>query len=156
MSTAKRKLSRKFTNFFDSEKSAGVLLVVCTAVSLAAANSAAGGTYLGFWHTRVAGLSIERWINDALMAVFFLLIGLELEREIYVGELSDFRNALLPIVAAAAGISLPALIHFTINRGTPAQAGLGIPMATDIAFAAVSTKPYSSCVLSCGAYCFRI
>jgi NhaA family Na+:H+ antiporter len=69
------------------------------------------------------------------MAIFFLFIGLELEREFYVGELSDFRNALLPIVAAIGGICLPAMIHFFFNRGTPTQAGLGIPMATDIAFA---------------------
>jgi Na+:H+ antiporter, NhaA family len=135
MGAVKRRLSRTFNNFFDSGKSGGVLLIVCTAVSLAVTNSAAGGAYLNFWHSDVAGLSLEHWVNDALMAVFFLLIGLELERELYVGELSDFRNALLPIVAAAGGIALPALIHFSINRGTPAQAGLGIPMATDIAFA---------------------
>jgi NhaA family Na+:H+ antiporter len=135
MSVVKRKLSRTFNNFFDSEKSGGVLLIVCTAVSLLVTNSAAGGAYLDFWHSHVAGLSVEHWVNDALMAVFFLLIGLELERELYVGELSDFRNALLPIVAALGGIALPALIHFSVNRGTPAQAGLGIPMATDIAFA---------------------
>ena len=69
------------------------------------------------------------------MAVFFLLIGLELERELYVGELSDLRNALLPIFAAAGGMAVPALIHYALNAGTPAQAGIGIPMATDIAFA---------------------
>jgi NhaA family Na+:H+ antiporter len=87
------------------------------------------------WQTYIGGLSVEHWINDALMAIFFLLIGLELERELYVGELSDFRNALLPIVAAVGGLCLPALIHFIFNSGTPTQAGLGIPMATDIAFA---------------------
>src|SRR5688572_1133872 len=69
------------------------------------------------------------------MTVFFLLIGLELERELYVGELSNFRNALLPIVAAAGGVAVPALIHFSLNAGTPTQPGIGIPMATDIAFA---------------------
>src|SRR5206468_12596164 len=99
------------------------------------ANSPFGAVYLHFWQVPVAGLSIELWINDALMAVFFLLIGLELERELYNGELSDLRNALLPIMAAAGGIMAPALIHFGLNPGTPAQAGLGIPMATDIAFA---------------------
>ncbi|HEV2708535.1 MAG TPA: Na+/H+ antiporter NhaA [Pyrinomonadaceae bacterium] len=135
MSTVKRKLSRTFRNFFDSEKSSGILLIGCTAISLAVTNSRAGDAYLDFWHSYVAGLSVEHWVNDLLMAVFFLLIGLELERELYVGELSDFRNALLPIVAAAGGLGLPALIHFSINAGTPAQAGLGIPMATDIAFA---------------------
>jgi NhaA family Na+:H+ antiporter len=83
----------------------------------------------------VAGLSVEHWINDGLMAVFFLLIGLELERELYVGELADFRSALLPIVAAAGGVAVPALIHFALNAGSPTQPGIGIPMATDIAFA---------------------
>ena len=135
MTIVNRKLSKTFKNFFDSEKSGGILLIVCTALSLAVTNSAAGEGYLGLWHTYVGGLSLEHWINDALMAVFFLFIGLELERELYVGELSDFRNALLPVVAALGGICLPALIHFALNAGTPTQAGIGIPMATDIAFA---------------------
>jgi NhaA family Na+:H+ antiporter len=83
----------------------------------------------------VGSLSAEHWINDGLMAIFFLLIGLELERELYVGELSNFKNALLPIFAAIGGICVPALIHFIFNKGTATQAGIGIPMATDIAFA---------------------
>lgn len=135
MGIVKRKLSKTFKNFFDSEKSSGVLLIICTAISLFITNSILGEGYLNFWHAYVGGLSLEHWVNDALMAVFFLFIGLELERELYVGELSDFRNALLPIVAAVGGICLPALIHFLLNVGTPTQAGLGIPMATDIAFA---------------------
>jgi NhaA family Na+:H+ antiporter len=135
MSIVKRKLSQTFKTCFDSEKSGGLLLIVCTVVSLVITNSTFGASYLDLWHARVAGLSVEHWVNDVLMAVFFLFIGLELERELYVGELSDFRNALLPIFAALGGICLPALIHFTLNRGTPAQAGVGIPMATDIAFA---------------------
>jgi len=80
-------------------------------------------------------LSVEHWVNDGLMAIFFLMIGLELEREIYAGELSDFRSALLPIFAAIGGVAVPALIHFGFNSGLPTQAGIGIPMATDIAFA---------------------
>jgi NhaA family Na+:H+ antiporter len=135
MTIVKRKLSKTFRNFFQSKKSGGVLLIICTAVSLLITNSAAGESYLGLWHTYVGGLSLEHWINDALMAVFFLLIGLELERELYVGELSDFRNALLPIVAALGGIGAPALIHLALNAGSSTQAGIGIPMATDIAFA---------------------
>jgi len=83
----------------------------------------------------IGGLSVEHWINDGLMAIFFLFIGLELERELYVGELSDFKNALLPIIAAIGGLATPALIHFIFNNGTPTQSGIGIPMATDIAFA---------------------
>lgn len=128
-------LSRTFTDFFDSEKSGSILLIFCTVVSLAMANSALGSTYLDFLHVDVAGLTVAHWINDALMAVFFLLVGLELERELYSGELSNFRNALLPIFAASGGIGVPALIYFALNSGTPTQAGTGIPMATDIAFA---------------------
>lgn len=128
-------LSRSFNAFFASEKAGGILLILGTAASLLAANSAFGTAYLDFWHLKVAGLSLEHWINDALMAVFFLFVGLELERELYSGELADFRQALLPIFAALGGICLPALIHFSLNAGTPTQAGSGIPMATDIAFA---------------------
>jgi NhaA family Na+:H+ antiporter len=129
-------LSATFTAFFESERTAGTLLIACTALSLAVANSAVGTSYLEFWHLAPGGLlSIEHWVNDALMAVFFLLIGLELKRELYVGELSDLRNALLPILAAAGGVAVPALIHFSLNAGTATQAGIGIPMATDIAFA---------------------
>jgi NhaA family Na+:H+ antiporter len=128
-------LSDTFTRFFDSEKTAGILLIACTIVSLLVANSAVGDDYLHLWHARVAGLSVEHWINDGLMAIFFLFVGLELERELYSGELSDLRNALLPMVAAIGGIAVPALIHFGLNRGTATAAGIGIPMATDIAFA---------------------
>jgi len=135
MGIVQRKLSRTFKDFFDSEKAGGVLLIICTIVSLLITNSAFGAEYLHFWHLDVGGLSVELWINDALMAIFFLLIGLELERELKVGELSDIKNALLPIFAAIGGIVVPALIHFILNHGTPTQSGIGIPMATDIAFA---------------------
>ncbi len=111
------------------------MLIVCTIVSLAITNSIIGANYLSLWQMYIGGLSVEHWINDALMAIFFLFIGLELERELYVGELSDFKNALLPIIAAIGGLTTPALIHFIFNNGTPAQSGIGIPMATDIAFA---------------------
>jgi NhaA family Na+:H+ antiporter len=128
-------LSKTFITFFNSEKAGGVLLVICTAFSLAISNSPVGADYLSFWHRSFGGLSLEHWINDALMAIFFLLIGLELERELYVGELSNLRNALLPIFAATGGMIAPALIHFSLNAGSPTQAGFGVPMATDIAFA---------------------
>jgi len=130
-----QKLSATFKEFAQSGKAGGIILILCTLVSLSIANSPWGAFYLGFWHLDLAGLSVELWINDALMAVFFLLIGLELQRELQNGELSDLRNALLPIVAAMGGIAVPALIHFILNGGTPTQAGMGIPMATDIAFA---------------------
>ena len=135
MQAIPKKLSATFQRFFHSEKSSGILLIACTIASLSLANSPQGPEYLAFWQTQLGGLSIELWINDALMAVFFLLIGLELERELYSGELSNVRNALLPIVAALGGVLTPALIHYSLNAGTPTQAGIGIPMATDIAFA---------------------
>ncbi|WP_027866232.1 Na+/H+ antiporter NhaA [Massilia alkalitolerans] len=130
-----RPLSLSFKEFFESSKAGGIVLILCTIVSLSIANSTLGPAWLGFWHQYVAGLSIEHWVNDALMAIFFLLIGLELKRELVNGELSDLRNAMLPMLAAAGGIAVPALIHFGLNGGTPTQAGVGIPMATDIAFA---------------------
>jgi Na+:H+ antiporter, NhaA family len=132
---AARRLSNTFQSFVDSEKSSGILLIACTAISLVIANSSSGAAYLGVWQTPIAGLSIEHWINDALMAIFFLLIGLELERELHSGELSSVQSALLPFFAAIGGIVAPALIHFSLNAGTPTHAGVGIPMATDIAFA---------------------
>lgn len=135
MAIVQTTLSKTFTAFFDSEKSSGIVLILCTLLSLALANSSLGPAYLAFWHGRVAGLAVEQWVNDALMAVFFLFVGLELERELYNGELSSFKSALLPIFAALGGIAAPALIHFALNGGLPTQPGAGIPMATDIAFA---------------------
>ncbi len=128
-------LSRAFTDFFNSEKSGGILLILGTAAALLLANSAVGPVYLDLWQNRIGALTVQHWINDAVMALFFLLIGLELERELYVGELSRPRDALLPIIAAIGGMTAPALIHLAFNAGTPMQAGFGIPMATDIAFA---------------------
>ena len=130
-----RKLSQTFQAFFDSKKSSGIVLIVCTLASLLMTNSTHGTAYLAFWQLHLGGLSLEHWINDGLMAIFFLFIGLELEREFYSGELSNARSAMLPVFAAVGGILVPALIHFSLNAGTPGQAGVGIPMATDIAFA---------------------
>ena len=135
MPVVQKTLSKSFKDFFDSEKSSGILLLACTVISLLLANSGLGENYLSIWQHKSAGLTVEHWINDGLMAVFFLLIGLELEREFYNGELSNLRNALLPIFAAIGGICLPALFHFVLNSGRPTQAGMGIPTATDIAFA---------------------
>ena len=112
-----------------------MLLILCTGISMILTNSGIGEDYLSFWQIPIGGLTLEHWVNDALMAIFFLLIGLELERELYVGELANFKLALLPIFAALGGLSVPALLHFLLNVGTPTQAGFGIPMATDIAFA---------------------
>jgi len=131
----KGKLTKLFTEFFESEKTGGVLLVCFTIISLFVANSSFQQEYLSFWKTPLAGYSVTHWINDGLMAVFFLLIGLELEREIYTGELSDIRNASLPVFAAVGGMVVPALFFILINLDSPASSGAGIPMATDIAFA---------------------
>jgi len=129
------RFTRLFTEFFNSEKASGFILIGCTVISLIISNSAIGDAYLDLWHTKAAGLSIEHWINDALMAVFFLLIGLEIERELYAGELSKLKKAVLPLGAAVGGMLTPAFIHLLITGGTPAASGFGIPMATDIAFA---------------------
>ncbi|HTL10369.1 MAG TPA: Na+/H+ antiporter NhaA, partial [Chitinophagaceae bacterium] len=137
------KISALFKEFSQSEKASGFVLIGCTLVSLGLANSAIGDAYTHFFHLPLnlsfAGLrldySISHWINDGLMAIFFLLVGLEIERELYVGELSSIKNALLPVLAAAGGMLFPALIHLFFNAGTATQPGFGIPMATDIAFA---------------------
>ena len=129
------KITRLFTEFFESEKASGVLLIICTVFSLLLANSSFALGYIGFWKFDLNGHALVHWINDGLMAIFFLLIGLELEREVYAGELSDFRNALLPILAAIGGMAVPAALYYLLNKGTDASAGAGIPMATDIAFA---------------------
>ncbi|TAF72329.1 MAG: Na+/H+ antiporter NhaA [Flavobacterium sp.] len=123
-----------FINFIESEKSGGVVLIFFTLAAIGIANSIFGSTFIHFWHTEVLGMSMEHWVNDGLMTIFFLLIGLELEREIYIGELSDIKNALLPIIAAVGGMVIPAGIHLFFNYGSLTQAGAGIPMATDIAF----------------------
>lgn len=130
-----RRVASLFGDFFESEKASGIVLILATVFSLAAANSPWGAGYLHFWHAELFGRSLQHWINDGLMAIFFLLIGLEIERELYVGELSDPKNASLPIFAAIGGMATPALIHFLFNRGTATVDGAGIPMATDIAFA---------------------
>lgn len=128
-------LSSTFNRFFDSEKSSAIILVIATLISVALANSVMSDSYLTLWKNEFIGLSLEHWINDGLMAIFFLMIGLELERELYVGELSLIRNALLSIFAALGGTLAPALIHYLLNADLTTQAGIGIPMATDIAFA---------------------
>ena len=137
------RFSNLFKSFFDSEKVAGLLLVICTIISLVMANSSFGDGYIHFMHQKVdlsfasvsLNYSVEHWVNDGLMAIFFLMVGLEVERELYVGELADIKKAILPLAAAVGGICIPALIHFSLNNGTPTQLGFAIPMATDIAFA---------------------
>ncbi|HCI58417.1 MAG TPA: Na+/H+ antiporter NhaA [Bacteroidales bacterium] len=128
-------ITRLFKEFFDSEKAGGLVLVIVTIISLVIANSPWQTDYINFWHLELGGHSIVHWINDGLMTIFFLLIGLELEREIYKGELSDLKSAALPIFGALGGMLIPIGIFLLFNFGTDMQAGACIPMATDIAFA---------------------
>jgi len=129
------KITKLFKEFFDSEKAGGLILIACTVISLLIANSIYSSEYHHFWQLKFAGNSLEHWINDGLMTIFFLLIGLELEREIYQGELSNIKDAFLPIFAALGGMLVPAGLFLLFNFGTETQSGAGIPMATDIAFA---------------------
>ncbi|MFV8374347.1 Na+/H+ antiporter NhaA [Flavobacterium sp. LB1P62] len=129
------RLTKTFKAFFESEKAGGLLLLFVTVLSLCLANSTFQTEYITFWETKLGHHSITHWINDGLMTIFFLLIGLELEREIYNGELSSIKNAALPIFGALGGMLVPAGIFLALNLGTITQNGAGIPMATDIAFA---------------------
>lgn len=138
-----QRLVRPFQEFADLEASGGLLLIGCTVAALIWANSPFAGSYFHFWHMdltfgRIGGLlakPLHFWINDGLMALFFLLVGLEIKREILVGELASFQRAVLPIAAALGGMIVPAAFYLSFNHGGPGAAGWGIPMATDIAFA---------------------
>ncbi len=134
----------KLSHFFHTPMAGGVVLILCTIVALVLSNmEATSAWYASIWHTDFTlgfdgfGLSkpFELWINDALMAVFFFSVGLEIKREIVAGELRSLRQASLPIAAAIGGMVVPALIYFIFNGGTDTAHGWGIPMATDIAFA---------------------
>lgn len=141
--TLLERLTSPLRAFAGREASGGILLMACTLVALVWANSPWAAGYFRLWHTNVtfgsgAGSLSEDlhfWINDGLMAVFFLLVGLEIKREILVGELASFRKAALPIAAAVGGMLVPAGIYAVQNSAGPGAAGWGIPMATDIAFA---------------------
>ena len=128
-------VSKLFNQFFHSQTSGGILLIFCTALSLLLANSPFSESYDSIWQIDMFGHSFAHWINDGLMAVFFFLIGLELKREVFVGELSDTKKAILPVFAALGGMLVPAFIFYLTNKGTDTIHGFGIPMATDIAFA---------------------
>jgi NhaA family Na+:H+ antiporter len=122
--------------FIRHESSAGILLMVAAALALVIANSPLAATYFDSLHAMVLGLSVLHWINDALMALFFLLVGLEIKRELVEGQLSSWQQRVLPGVAALGGMVIPALIYVAIARGDGvALRGWAVPMATDIAFA---------------------
>jgi len=139
----KESLSHFFKEFTSSEKNAGMVLIACTVISLIISNTGFSEQYLHFWHAKTGfslmgidmHLSVEHWINDGLMTIFFLMVGLEIERELYNGELHPLRKAVLPIGGAIGGMLMPAILYAFINRGTGTEEGFGIPMGTDIAFA---------------------
>ncbi|VAW67922.1 Na+/H+ antiporter NhaA type [hydrothermal vent metagenome] len=137
------KILTPFEEFIHRQTTSGLLLMTMAIIALFLANSALAEAYLHFIHTPIKlevgnwslGMSLGHWVNDALMALFFFVVGLELKRELLVGELAKIRNASLPIAAAVGGMVMPALIYFAINPSGDAAMGWGVPMATDIAFA---------------------
>jgi len=137
------RLTTPFTRFARLEASGGILLLACTVLALTWANSPWEESYIHFWHRELTMgfarffLSESRhfWINDGLMAIFFFLVGLEIKREVLIGELSTLRRAAFPFIAAVGGSAIPALLYLLVNRNNEAKHGWGIPMATDIAFA---------------------
>jgi NhaA family Na+:H+ antiporter len=137
------KVATPFEHFLHAQTTTGIILMFMTVFALILANTPLTETYTHFFHTKVdltvgswsLSHTIHHWINDGLMAIFFFIIGLEIKREILVGELSNIKVAILPILAAIGGMVLPALIYYSINAGGEGAGGWGIPMATDIAFA---------------------
>ncbi|MCX7851271.1 MAG: Na+/H+ antiporter NhaA [Caldilineales bacterium] len=143
-STPITRLARTFQRFAEIEGSGGIVLLICALIGLALANSPWSQEYMNFLdrHFLVAfdplftlDLPLSQWVNDGLMVVFFFVVGLEIKREILIGELSSPRRAVLPIMAATGGMVVPALIYVLFNHGGTGERGWGIPMATDIAFA---------------------
>jgi NhaA family Na+:H+ antiporter len=140
-----RTFVRPALRFMQIETSSAVVMLVCAAVALVWANSPWAGGYTAFWSTPVSlsagpfhaldGLTLRDWVNDGAMTVFFLVVALEIKRELVSGQLRDRRAAALPVLAALGGMAVPALIYLAFNAGTPAARGWGVPMATDIAFA---------------------
>lgn len=132
-----------FEEFIHRETTSGLLLMGTAIIALLLANSFMADTYLHFLHTHIGisigswgiDMSLHHWVNDGLMTLFFFVVGMELKREMLVGELADLRQAALPIIAAIGGMVMPALIYLAINHGGDAARGWGVPMATDIAFA---------------------
>ncbi len=132
-----------FRRFSQVQSSGGIVLIVFTLIALVWANSPLAPTYFALWETPVTvgfgdsvlSKSLLHWINDGLMAVFFFMVGLEIKREILVGELNTPAQASLPVAAAVGGMVVPAFLYALFNQGLPTMAGWGVPMATDIAFA---------------------
>ena len=137
------RLTASVRRFLGEEAAGGVALMVAAAVALGWANSPWRDAYTALWATpatlRLANFTLEadlrHWVGDGLMAVFFLVVGLEIKRELVAGELRTWRGAALPVVVAAGGMAVPALVYAAVNAGRPGAPGWGVPMATDIAFA---------------------
>ena len=133
-------ITQFFKNFLHSSQSSGIVLMVCVGISLMIANSSIADSFQALLDQKIGteifqlNYPLSIWINDGLMAIFFLLVGLEIKREIIEGELSSVKSASLPIVAAIGGMLVPALIFYAFNYGTAYEKGWAIPMATDIAF----------------------
>lgn len=133
-------ITNYFKKFLHSSQSSGIILILCVAISLLIANSSLGESFQNLLDKNIGtelfhlNYPLSIWINDGLMAIFFLLVGLEIKREIVEGELSNFKSASLPIIAAVGGMIVPAAIYFLFNHGTEYAKGWAIPMATDIAF----------------------
>ena len=142
-STLADRLATPFLRFLAIETASTLVLVLATVAALVWANSPWGESYLRFWHSRVGlgvagmdlSLSLEHWVNDGLMVIFFFLIGMELKHELVNGELSSRERAMLPIFGALGGMLVPAAVYASLHAGGPALSGWGVPMATDIAFA---------------------
>ncbi|MDP9378626.1 MAG: Na+/H+ antiporter NhaA [Chloroflexota bacterium] len=138
-----RRVLYPISEFMHEEASGGIVLMLCAIAALIWANSPWADAYTSLWQTRVTigpeGYDISKdllhWINDGLMAVFFFVVGLEIKREVLVGELASLRQAALPIAAALGGMVVPALIYLSLNLAGEGASGWGVPMATDIAFA---------------------
>ena len=138
-----RAAARPVERFLHIEAASGVLLLVAAAFALACANSRWGASYFSLWHTPVGvtigsftfARTLEWFVNDGLMVIFFFVVGLEIRREVHHGELSEWRRAALPAAAALGGMLAPAALYLIIARGSDARSGWGVPMATDIAFA---------------------
>ena len=138
-----RLVARPVVEFLNTEVGGGVVLLAAAVVALVIANSPFAERFEDAWHTKIpvgAGdfrlnLDLRHWINDGFMAIFFFVVGLEIKRELVVGELNDVRKAALPALAAVGGMVVPALLYLSLNAGGPGAGGWGIPMATDIAFA---------------------
>ncbi len=138
------RLTEPFNKFFKIEAAGGIVLLSCALIALGLANSPWATEFANLWHTKVGltigdfvlELSLQHWINDGAMTVFFFVVGLEIKRELVLGELREIRNAVLPVVAALGGMVVPAGIFLLLQHGKPGADGWAIPMATDIAFVA--------------------